>query len=132
MGTAFLACEESGANVHHREALLSGKSKQTALTRGFTGRLARGIKNRLLDELNQKDVEILPYPLQRGLVRHLVIAAEKAGRSELLQLWAGQSASLSRHTDVRVLLDTLVHEVDEIGGAVQRWSAQRQPVNARG
>src|SRR5258705_9261111 len=56
MGTAFLACEESGANPHHRKALLSGQAKQTALTRGFTGRLARGIKNRLLDELNQKDL----------------------------------------------------------------------------
>src|SRR3984957_832101 len=39
MGTAFLACEESGANALHRHALLSGQAKQTALTRGFTGRL---------------------------------------------------------------------------------------------
>jgi nitronate monooxygenase len=126
MGTAFLACEESGANTLHRKALLSGQSKQTALTRGFTGRLARGIKNRLLDELNQKDIEILPYPLQRALVRHLSIPAEKAGRAELLPLWAGQSANLSRCTDVRTLLDTLVKEISEIGGAVQSWSAHRQ------
>lgn len=63
MGTAFLACEESGANTYHRKALLGGPAQQTALTRGFTGRLARGIKNRLLDELNEKDTEILPYPL---------------------------------------------------------------------
>jgi nitronate monooxygenase len=73
MGTAFLACEESGANPLHRNALLGGQAKQTALTRGFTGRLARGIKSRLLDELNQEDIEILPYPLQRVLVRHLSI-----------------------------------------------------------
>ena len=126
MGTAFLACEESGANPLHRKALLSGQAKQTALTRGFTGRLARGIKNRLLDELNQKDVEILPYPLQRALVRHLSIPAEKAGRPELLPLWAGQSANLSRCTDVRALLDTLVKEVSEIGGAVQSWSTHRR------
>ena len=125
MGTAFLACEESGANTLHRQALLSGQARQTALTRGFTGRLARGIKNRLLDELNQKDVEILPYPLQRALVRHLSIPAEKAGRPELLPLWAGQSANLSRCTDVRTLLDTLVQEISEIGGAVQSWSTQR-------
>ena len=131
MGTAFLACEESGANTHHRQALLSGQAKQTALTRGFTGRLARGVKNRLLDELNQKDTEILPYPLQRALVRHLSIPAEKAGRPEFLPLWAGQSANLSRCTDVRALLDTLVSEVSEIGGAVQSWSAHRQPANAQ-
>ena len=126
MGTAFLACEESGANSLHRKALLSGQAKQTALTRGFTGRLARGIKNRLLDELNQKDIEILPYPLQRALVRNLSIPAEKAGRSELLPLWAGQSADLSQCTDVRALLDKLVTEVSLIGGAVQLWSAHRQ------
>ena len=122
MGTVFLACEESGANTLHRNALLSGQAKQTALTRGFTGRLARGIKNRLLDELNQRDTEILPYPLQRALVRNLSIPAEKAGKSELLPLWAGQSANLSRCTNVRVLLDELVTEISEIGGAVQIWS----------
>jgi nitronate monooxygenase len=131
MGTAFLACEESGANMHHRNALLSGKAKQTALTRGFTGRLARGIKNRLLDELNQEDTEILPYPLQRALVRHLSISAEKAGRPDLLPLWAGQSASLSRCVDVNALLDTLVNEISEIGSAVQSWSANRQSVDAQ-
>jgi nitronate monooxygenase len=131
MGTAFLACEESGANTHHRKALLSGHAKQTALTRGFTGRLARGIKNRLLDELNQKDTEILPYPLQRALVRHLSIPAEKAGRPELLPLWAGQVASLSRYAYVHVLLDKLVNEVSEIGSAVQSWSAHRQRVDVQ-
>jgi nitronate monooxygenase len=131
MGTAFLACEESGANTLHRKALLSGQAKQTALTRGFTGRLARGIKNHLLDELNQKDIEILPYPLQRALVRHLSIPAEKAGRPELLPLWAGQSANLSRCTDVRALLDTLVKEISKIGGAVQNWSAHRRLENAQ-
>jgi len=126
MGTAFLACEESGASALHRNALLSGQATQTALTRGFTGRLARGIKNRLLDDLNQKDVEILPYPLQRALVRHLTIPAEKAGLSQLLPLWAGQSANLARCRDVRALLDTLVKDVSLIGGAVQQWSAHRQ------
>ena len=126
MGTAFLACEESGATTLHRQALLSGQAKQTALTRGFTGRLARGIKNRLLGELNQKDIEILPYPLQRALVRQLSIPAEKAERPDLLPLWAGQSADLSRCMDVRALLDTLVQEISEIGGAVQNWGAHRQ------
>jgi nitronate monooxygenase len=131
MGTAFLACEESGASTLHRDALLSGQARQTALTRGFTGRLARGIKNRLLDELNQKDVEILPYPLQRALVRYLSIPAEKAARPELLPLWAGQSANLSQCADVRTLLDTLVREVAEIGGGVQNWSTHRQQALAR-
>lgn len=131
MGTAFLACEESGANAIHRNAILSGQAKQTALTRGFTGRLARAIKNRLLDELNQKDTEILPYPLQRALVRNLSIPAEKEGRPEFIPLWAGQSANLSRTANVHVLLDTLVEEISEIGNAVQSWSERRQLAQAQ-
>ena len=129
MGTAFLACEESGASALHRKAILSGQAMETALTRGFTGRLARGIRNRLLDELNQKDMEILPYPLQRALVRHLSIPAEKAGRPELVPLWAGQNVNLSRISDVRSLLDTLVREISEIGGTVQSWSARRRHIS---
>src|SRR2546426_434702 len=89
MGTVFLAGEESGASRLHREALLGRNAGRTALTKGFTGRLARGIHNRLMDGLNRKGTEILPYPLQRGLVRNLSIAAEAAGRSDLLPMWAG-------------------------------------------
>jgi nitronate monooxygenase len=111
MGTAFLACEESGASTVHRKAILSGKAGRTSLTRGFTGRLARGIHNRLLEELNQPDVEILPYPLQRMLMRNLAIPAQKAGRDDLLALWAGQSANLARCRDVNTLLNGLVADV---------------------
>jgi nitronate monooxygenase len=125
MGTAFLSCEESGSSPVHRRALLTREAGATALSRGFTGRLARGIRNRLLDELNEKGTEVLPYPLQRALVRHLSIPAEKAGRWEFLPLWAGQSARLSHCEDVHVLLDNLVTQVSEIAGSVQRWGAAR-------
>ena len=94
MGTAFLACEESGASRLHREALLGTKAGRTALTKGFSGRLARGIRNRLMEGLNSEGTEILPYPLQRALVRNLAVAAEAAGRPDLLPLWFGQSALL--------------------------------------
>src|ERR1700722_17800719 len=84
MGTAFLACEESGASLLHRQALRGRNAGHTALTKGFTGRLARGIHNRLLEELNQAGTAILPYPLQRSLVRNLSIAAEAGGGADLL------------------------------------------------
>jgi nitronate monooxygenase len=123
MGTVFLACEESGASVLHRQALRGKKAGHTALTKGFTGRLARGIHNRLLEELNQEGTAILPYPLQRRLVRNIAIPAEAAGRSDLLPLWAGQSANLSTCTDVLAFLTSLVEEVSEIAGPIIQWSA---------
>jgi len=126
MGTAFLACEESGASRLHRQALQEKRAGHTALTKGFTGRLARGIHNRLLEELNRPGIEILPYPLQRAIVRNLAIPAEAAGRSDLLPLWAGQSANLSACSNVLAFLTSLVEEASEIAGPITQWSAARR------
>jgi nitronate monooxygenase len=124
MGTVFLACEESGATRLHRETLRRRNTGRTALTRGFTGRLARAIHNRVMEELNRDGTEILPYPLQRELVRNLAIAAEAAGRADLVPMWAGQSANLSACTDVSGFLSSLVEVVSEIAGPVMQWSAR--------
>ena len=126
MGTVFLACEESGASRLHRETLRQRNAKHTALTKGFTGRLARGIHNRVMEDLNRAGTEILPYPLQRALVRNLTIAAEAAGRADLVPMWAGQSANLSTCTDVSEFLTSLVEEVSEIAGPIIQWSAARR------
>jgi nitronate monooxygenase len=126
MGTALLGCEESGASRLHRQALLERNAAHTALTRGFTGRLARGIRNRLMEELNGPGNEILPYPLQWGLVRNVAIPAAAVGRSDLLPLWAGQSATLSHCTDAAAFLRSLVEEVSEIAGPVTQWNATRR------
>jgi nitronate monooxygenase len=131
MGTAFLACEESGASRLHRETLQRGKAGRTALTKAFTGRLARGIHNRLMAELNRNGIEILPYPLQRELVRNLSIAAEAAGQADLVPMWAGQSANLSTCADVSVFLNSLIEEVSQIAGPVMQWSANRRQKRSR-
>lgn len=107
VGTAFLACRGSGASEVHRRAILAGGAGRTGLTRAFTGRLARGVRNRLMDELNAPNVEVLPYPLQRGLVRNLTQAAAAACETDLLQLWAGQSANLTHLEDPTALLREL-------------------------
>jgi nitronate monooxygenase len=54
---------------------------------------------------------LLPYPLQRGLIRHLATAAEAAGRADLMPLWAGQSAGLSTCTDAVTFLGSLVDDI---------------------
>jgi len=125
MGTVFLACEESGASRLYRETLRRRDAKHTALTKGVTGRLARGIHNRVMENLNRSGTEILPYPLQRELVGNLAIAAEAAGRADLVPMWAGQSANLSTCTDVTAFLKSLVEDVSEIAGLIVQWSVAR-------
>lgn len=107
IGTAFLRFEESGASELHRQRLREG-NVETVLTRGFTGRLARGIRNRLMDELSEEGTPILPYPLQRQLVKSVTALAERAGRTDLVQMWAGVSANLGRHTNLQSFLNSLL------------------------
>jgi nitronate monooxygenase len=113
MGTAFLACKQSGASELHRRLLLTATGRSTGLTRGFTGRLARGFRNTMMDEWNANPEDVLPYPLQRQLVRHLSIPAQAAGREDLLPLWAGQSTGMLRHHDAQTLLQELVDTLAE-------------------
>jgi nitronate monooxygenase len=79
----------------------------------------------LLEDLNRPEVKILPYPLQRYLVRNLSTLAEKAAKAELLPLWAGQSANLSLHRDAKTLLEALVSEVSAIAKPVLHWNRER-------
>jgi len=108
IGTAFLGAANAGANEFHRAALLNGQAGDTVLTKALTGRLARGIRNRLIDELDRKDAEILPYPLQRALVKNLTSLAETSAQPGFLQMWAGQSANLTRYADETAFLRHLV------------------------
>lgn len=127
MGTAFLASEESGSHPLHRQAFLQKQASHTVLTKGYTGRLARGIENQAMNTLNAPELEPLPYPLQRSLVRNLTAAAEAAGRPELMQMWAGQSANLSTGADPTTFLTALVGEISDMVGPVMAWSKnQRQ------
>src|SRR5258708_14643375 len=66
IGTAFVPCAGSGASKAYRAALLSETAKWTDLTDTFTGRLARGIRNRLMNEFKEMSSPLLPFPLQHA------------------------------------------------------------------
>ncbi len=112
IGTAFLACEESAASPLHRQRLFSAGPTQTALTRAFTGRLARGLRNRFIEEMADSRPLFAPYPVQAWLTAQLKAAALQQGRDDLLSLWSGQSAPLLRHRRARELIASLIAEAD--------------------
>ncbi len=114
VGTAFLACEESGAAPVHREALFGFENRRTVLTRAFSGRLARGLANTLAQHLEISQALILPYPVQSNLLRGLRQAAAANHREDLMQMWSGQVAPLLRHHRARDLFEGLVMEVEAL------------------
>ncbi|GAA4802585.1 nitronate monooxygenase [Actinomycetospora chlora] len=87
LGTAFLACPEAGTSATHRAALLAPGSRDTVVTRAFTGRPARGLANRFTDE-HAADAPPA-YPELHHLTRPVRAAAAQAGDPEAVHLWAG-------------------------------------------
>ncbi len=112
IGTAFLACEESGASNIHRKLLFREESKSTVLSRAFTGRMARGIDNRFASEMRAHEPLFTKYPAHSWIIAPLRAAALAQGRHDLISLWAGQAAPLCRHHKAGELFAALVKETD--------------------
>jgi nitronate monooxygenase len=110
LGTAFLACAESGAAPLHRQLLFSERAHATTLTRVFTGRLARGLVNRMTRELGPRLAELPPFPIQSWFVSQLRAAAVAAENPELMSLWSGQIAPALHHRSAAELFASLIGE----------------------
>jgi nitronate monooxygenase len=110
IGTAFLPCPESGVSSAYREALLASKSDTTVITRAFSGRPARGLRNRFIEMLEDREAAILPYPLQNAVTRPMRTAAAKLGNAGFLSMWAGQGVARCRAMPAGELVMRLVEE----------------------
>jgi nitronate monooxygenase len=114
IGTAFVPCAGSGASAAYRSALSSAAAKRTGLTEAFTGRLARGIRNRLMDELADVNDPALPFPLQHALIQTVAGPASIREIPDLMTVWAGQSAGLCRCTDATEFMTQLIAEAETV------------------
>jgi len=110
LGTAFMVCPEAGTNAAHRQALASPSAAQTVVTAAFSGRPGRGIRNRFTDVF--ENVTPAPFPHQQRLTAEIRAAATAAGRTDLMQLWAGQGAPLRRAMSAAELVETLAREAE--------------------
>lgn len=108
LGTAFLACAESGTHDAHRDRLLSGEARVTRLSRSVTGRLARFLETDILESLQKRQATPLPFPVQSWFLAPIKAAAAEASRGDLTPLYAGQSAALLRHRRAGELMSSLV------------------------
>jgi nitronate monooxygenase len=114
LGTVFLATHESGASEAHKAELVSESARCTALTRVFSGRMARGIRNRFIDEMSAHEAELPPFPIQNWFTQSIRGAADQAGRAEYLSLWAGQSAAFCDRRPAAMTFAALVEGTGQL------------------
>ena len=111
LGTAFVACAESGTADVHRDALFSVRAQTTVLTRAYTGRLARGIPSRVIEEFGRRAHELPPFPIHGWFVGKLKSAGLAANIEDFVSLYAGQAAPLLRHRSAAGLIASIRTEL---------------------
>jgi nitronate monooxygenase len=87
VGTVLLRTNESGTSSAHKAALSDPNRKETVVTRAFTGRPARALRNRFTERYSA--TAPTGYPALHHLSTPLRRAATAAGDPELMNLWAG-------------------------------------------
>jgi nitronate monooxygenase len=111
LGTAFLPCPESGASPAYRAAILGARADTTVVTRAFSGRPARGLRNAFIEAAEARPGAILPFPVQSALTRAMRQEAARRGEAAYLSLWAGQGVARARALPAAELVRTLVAEL---------------------
>ena len=96
LGTRFLRTTESGANLGYRNRLATAADTDTEIITAFSGRPARGLRNRVLDMLEAAGSPTIGYPRQGSAWADIKAASDRADSADATTLWAGQAASLAR------------------------------------
>ena len=118
LGTAFMLCPEAGTPAPHREALRAAIAP-TTLTRAFSGRTARGIRNAFIDEHGEQAPAA--FPEIHHVTAPMRAAARAAGDAGAINLWAGEAYPLAREIPAGELVRELARGAREALRAGAGW-----------
>ncbi len=120
IGTAFLTTEETGIPEVHKNSLLASDGSNTQLTRIFSGRPARGLQNRYMDEIKPFEDELPDFPLMNTLTGPLRKFSAENDKPDFVAQWSGQAVSLNRTGTTAELIQRLVEETQSVIGKLQK------------
>lgn len=121
LGTRFLRTTESGANAGYRQRIAAAVDTDTEIITAFSGRPARGLRNRALELLEAAGSPTIGYPRQGSAWADIKAASDRVGSAEGTTLWAGQAAGLAG--DEIGAADVVAHIVAEADDALRRLNA---------
>jgi nitronate monooxygenase len=115
LGTAFMLCPEAGTSSAHRDAIAS--DEPTELTRAFSGRLARGIRNGFMTEhvgapVAYPEIHYVTAPLRRR--------AREQGDADTINLWAGEAHALAQAVPAAEVVARIAAEADSALAAARK------------
>ena len=118
IGTRFIATVEATAHENHKNKILEVDEDGTVVSRSYTGKTSRVLRNTFTDRWKGHEQEIMPMPWQRIWVEPLVAAAKAAGRVDIANFPTGQGAGAIH--DIPPAAALFARLVDEAKAALQR------------
>lgn len=113
VGSILLASQESALKPFEKERLSKVVEKDIVLTRSFSGRYARGIRNTFIENMEASG-DILPYPYQNKLTNELRKVAKALQNTDFVSIWAGQSIHEYSYLSTEQILNQLIADVEGI------------------
>ncbi|MGK6343777.1 NAD(P)H-dependent flavin oxidoreductase [Chryseobacterium sp. DT-3] len=113
VGSILLASQESALQPFEKERLKNVTEKDIVLTKSFSGRYARGIKNKYIEAL-ENSAYILPYPYQNKLTNELRKVSKKLNNPDFVSIWAGQSIHNYSELSTEDILKQLIYQAENI------------------
>jgi hypothetical protein len=104
------------AIASYKEKLESSEDTDTILTKALSGRWARGIRNKMISEIELSGIPIPPYPLQNSLTAKFRQLAQKNNDADYTSLWAGQSAGMQNIKQAKEVFRDLVMQYESLYG----------------
>ncbi len=105
LGTAFLLSDEAGSSPVHRTALQDPQFTETVVTKAFSGRYARGLRNRFIED--HEAHAPFGYPEIHNLTSPLRAASVRAGDPHTTNVWAGTGFKEAKAATVASIIGEL-------------------------
>jgi len=111
VGNLLLVSQESALQPFEKERLKKVREEEIVLTKSFSGRYARGVKNQFIETVENSEY-ILPYPYQNKLTNALRKAAKSLQNPEFVGIWVGQSIHQYSELSTEEILRNLITECE--------------------
>ncbi|HSF51945.1 MAG TPA: nitronate monooxygenase [Nitrososphaeraceae archaeon] len=115
IGTRFLLAKENSTFQAYKERLLASKETDTIVTKIFSGRPARGIKNKLVERFINSEINPLPWPLQWFAAEDIYQSSLNNNNADYYPLLAGQGLRiLESIQSASEIVEEIVNEANDV------------------
>lgn len=111
VGSLLLGSIESNLKEFEKQRLKNIDERDVVLTKSFSGRYARGIRNHFIETVEPTEY-ILPYPYQNKLTNELRKVAKASKNTDFVSIWVGQSIHEYNRASTTEILKSLIADTE--------------------